>query len=947
MRKKRKKAFRVLCALVLSLALLTNVAFAASPGTDLSAGGGSDTFAGRDSGGSSGPGGNTGGDMNGGEQNNSGPGNSDSGSSDITVTETEGGDYYVVTGVLGSYSSDDENDHIYTTSVYYDGTTLYSEIDSVTTGSADGVSITDSNSAHSALVLKDAGTYTISDAEITMNTDADGSDTSDFTGVGSAIAVFGDSNVTIEDSSIESTGVATMPLFVDDGATVTVENSTLISNGGTLYSTYVNSPDQSTMVAPPWILGIMGTSRATNLMGTDSIMNVLDSEVYAGAWAVLSTDSGSDMVLNVYNTTIELMNADESEAAALQEDGGQITTYDNPYTVNYGSGYGTYAIGDAVETFAGATIHVGTYATIFTGGTAVYTALTEGSRYTLSDGVTYTATEDKVTTIDSDTFGFMIHQNSNSITIEEGTIVNSGYATFLVKSGSSDETVTAVIDNAEISNGGVLIQVMDNDDATTSGTTASAFATTHTENAGFNTASASNDGTTQDFTFTNGTYTGNIYNASGSDSSTAGSLDATTLNVTLGTGATLIGAAASTAAIHVTYDGSQLVKENGGDAWDTVSEAAEVLAGQNTSFTISEYWSIGQVANLVNDNGGNKINMTLEDGACWYVDGTSLITSLSLDSSSAVYIAEGASLTVGSTTYAEEGTLTYQNGSLTFTAGEVEIPGTGDEDEDCTHAATKIVNAVDATCTEDGYTGDTVCEICGETLATGETIPATGHSYVSEVTTEATCTEDGVTTYTCSVCGDSYTETIDATGHSYESTVTTEPTCTEDGVTTYTCTVCGDSYTETIDATGHSYESVTNDDGSVTYTCTVCGDTYTETKEVPNVYFSVSQSSTAGKIKMKATITNYGSCYEETAHGFVYMKESTLGSRTLTINTAGRTKVTIIGITSKGVYSYSMTPTSESKTYVMRAWVSYTDADGNTIYVYSDPITCCYSDLAS
>ena len=31
------------------------------------------------------------------------------------------------------------------------------------------------------------------------------------------------------------------------------------------------------MVAPPWILGIMGTSRATNLMGTDSSTTVIDS----------------------------------------------------------------------------------------------------------------------------------------------------------------------------------------------------------------------------------------------------------------------------------------------------------------------------------------------------------------------------------------------------------------------------------------------------------------------------------------------------------------------------------------------------------------------------------------------------------------------------------------------------------------------------------------------
>ena len=893
----RKKVSSIL-ALILCAAMTVSVAYPAGLG-DMSSSG--DTNA------AAGPGGDSNGDSN-------------SGSSSITVESS--GDYYVVTGVLGSFSSSDDNDHIYTTTAYYDGTTLYTTDSSITESSASGTTITDSSSGHSAIVLKDAGNYTISGVTLSMITDADGSDTCDFTGVGAAIAVFGDSNVTIENSTITSTGVATMPIFVDDGATVTIKSSKLVSNGGTLYSSYTNTYEQSVMVAPPWVLGIMGTSRTTNLMGTDSVMNIMDSETYAGAWAVLSTDSGSDMILNVYNTTLTLMNADEGTSTAIQADGGQITTADNPYTVNYGSGYGTYAIGDAVETFAGATLNVGTYATIFTGGSATYTSLVAGTTYTLSDGVTYTATEDKVTTINSDTFGFMIHQDSNTIVIEAGTVVNSGYATFLVKSGSSDEEVTATIDNAVISNGGVLIQVMDNDDATT-GTTTSGFATTHTESSGFDTSSASSDGSVQSFTFTNGTYTGNIYNASGSDG-----LDATTLNVTLGTGAVLIGAAASTAAIHVTYDGSQVVKANGGDAYES-SNSSEILSYQNTSFTISEYWSIGQVANLVNSNGGNDINMTLTGGAAWYVDGTSLITSLTMDSSSTVYIAEGASLTIGSTTYSTEGTLTYENGSLTFTAGEVTIPDTstdGDDDEDaaCEHTSTSVVNAQEATCTEDGYTGDTVCDICGETIAYGETIPATGHSY-----------DDG--------------------------TVTTEPTCTEAGVMTYTCTVCGDTYTETIAATGHSYEltsTVENDDGSITYTytCSVCGDTYTEVEEaekelsVPSVTLTLRQN--GSKIQMVATMTGYDDTenyYAITGHGFVYITKSLLGSRTLTLSTNLRTKVTVNGEYSSSdgyKYAYSMTPTSKTKQYVFRAWISYTDGDGTTQYVYSDTITATYNSLS-
>ena len=74
------------------------------------------------------------------------------------------------------------------------------------------------------------------------------------------------------------------------------------------------------------------------------------------------------------------------------------------------------------------------------------------------------------------------------------------------------------------------------------------------------------------------------------------------------------------------------------------------------------------------------------------------------------------------------------------------------------------------------------------------------HDYVSEITTAATCTNDGVVTYTCTGCGDSYTETINAYGHNYE--------CTEeDGYYLYTCKNCGDSYTEEISSTSYEYVS--------------------------------------------------------------------------------------------------------------------------------------------
>ena len=42
---------------------------------------------------------------------------------------------------------------------------------------------------------------------------------------------------------------------------------------------------------------------------------------------------------------------------------------------------------------------------------------------------------------------------------------------------------------------------------------------------------------------------------------------------------------------------------------------------------------------------------------------------------------------------------------------------------------TEPVGAKDATCTEDGYTGNEVCKVCGVTVKQGEVIPALGHDY--------------------------------------------------------------------------------------------------------------------------------------------------------------------------------------------------------------------------
>lgn len=143
--------------------------------------------------------------------------------------------------------------------------------------------------------------------------------------------------------------------------------------------------------------------------------------------------------------------------------------------------------------------------------------------------------------------------------------------------------------------------------------------------------------------------------------------------------------------------------------------------------------------------------------------------------------------------------------------------------------AWKLVTTVDATCATDGYK-EYKNSLTNEKKT--ETIPATGqHDYQVTDSTDATCTDKGSATYTCTVCGDTYTEETDLADHDYKEVETKDATCTENGYVKYECSVCGDTYKEKIKATGHddgewvvAKEASLFNSGERTLKCTVCGE---------------------------------------------------------------------------------------------------------------------------
>ena len=145
-----------------------------------------------------------------------------------------------------------------------------------------------------------------------------------------------------------------------------------------------------------------------------------------------------------------------------------------------------------------------------------------------------------------------------------------------------------------------------------------------------------------------------------------------------------------------------------------------------------------------------------------------------------------------------------------------------------------IYNDHEATCTEDGYTGDTYCTACGTLLEKGE-VDEKAHGHDWEEDSNAcqlpTCTESGKDFYVCRECGEREERVTQPLGHSWEKTKVTPATCTKDGKTVYTCSTCDETKEEiTEKATGHKWNDgevttapTTTSTGVKTFTCLTCG----------------------------------------------------------------------------------------------------------------------------
>ena len=183
------------------------------------------------------------------------------------------------------------------------------------------------------------------------------------------------------------------------------------------------------------------------------------------------------------------------------------------------------------------------------------------------------------------------------------------------------------------------------------------------------------------------------------------------------------------------------------------------------------------------------------------------------------------------------------------------------------HSLTKVINKKDATCTEDGYTGDTVCAICSKEITKGTVIPAKEHTEETIPGKAPTCTEPGLTDGTkCSVCNKVLVaqKEIPAKEHTEVTDPAVAPTCTKTGLTEGKhCSVCGKVLIEQqkIDAKGHTEETIPGKAPTCTETgltdgvrCSVCGVVLTPQSEIP----ATGHSWDEGKVTTAATCENAG-----------------------------------------------------------------------------------------
>jgi hypothetical protein len=458
----------------------------------------------------------------------------------------------------------------------------------VTDTAATDVKIDSEGDYFNGIVVGGNSTYTIANPEITLN----GHGGDDFAGYGSGITTLDNANVTIDGAVINTTGAIRTAIWAGGSSKILVKNTKVIAKDGTDLDFPV-----SMMREVPWILGLAGNLRATNVLGSGQA-TYLNSYVEAEKWGSLSTDSTSQ--------------------------GARLTTINTDIIVSGESGYGSYADGAIHNYYYGSRFDVPDMALIVAAGAcgADFAKSSEANVGDLYADIT-SGKKDKPTTVKAGSFGVMWHKNQGGVTtVKENTVFDCGETVFLVKSDVNNTAYPFInVDESTLkSKTGVIFHLMESDDAGMGGGRPGSdtmwaakyvIPTDTTPKKDANDPTAVN-GTTVKANFSNMKMSGDIYNSRFSAGQN----------------------------ISVSFDNATIKGViSSGIQKHTLAEPGETV-------TKETYYKIGHVTVTPAETVANGVIVTLTNGSVWKVTGTSYLSSLTVDDSSSVKLSGGLTITV-------------------------------------------------------------------------------------------------------------------------------------------------------------------------------------------------------------------------------------------------------------------------------------------------------------
>ncbi|RRR72834.1 hypothetical protein EHS43_37900 [Streptomyces sp. RP5T] len=477
---------------------------------------------------------------------------------------------------------------------------------------ARNVSITSTGECFDGVYVRDAA-YTLNRPTISLT----GNGRSDFAGYGAAVVGAGASTrLVLDGARITNKGVVRTAVIADDGADVVVKNSFIRCRNGVLPADYQATVETPYMQSVPWMLGLDGNVRSTNLLGKDSTATYLGSTVFSETWGALSVEGGSGLKLTAVNSHV-----------------GNTGAY----------GYGTYAIGDAVVRVLGCRFDVGSYATIIAGPAAVVhygdstPAAVAALNTELGLGLSSAELADlpaRNTVVNSGHFGYMFF-GAGTLTLDGGTVINSERATFLNKGQQTAITVDGSNGARLNPRDGVILQMIELDDP-------------GPVNVG-----------------------GKMMNVGVYTEPTGDPAKDTSFDVTAAHAADSAATFSSIALKGDFYNGMRKGKNMVLTFEDTTVEG--VISASRTRHRVdtidsSAFYELGIVTNTVRPAVNNGVVVRLNSGSAWTVTGTSYLTALTVAADAAVKAPSGKSLvmTVDGTETALTAGKTY-TGAITLT----------------------------------------------------------------------------------------------------------------------------------------------------------------------------------------------------------------------------------------------------------------------------------------